>query len=82
MSAGSVRTILGTMEFGTRLSLSISEAMSQALNRFASETESATELDTAFMYAKGKSEEYIGRMDLRLIENVQIATKANPWDSK
>ena len=81
MTTKGVRTILGTMEFGRRLSLAESTQMSQAFYDIQSKTCPA-ELDAAFMYAGGKTEEYIGQMDLRLIDNVQIATKANPWDNK
>ena len=81
MSTGNVRTILGTMEFGKRLNLEESERMSKAFLE-SQNVVSAAELDAAFMYAGGKTEEFIGEMDLRLKDNVQIATKANPWNNK
>ena len=81
MSAYQVRTILGTGEFAGRMNLLNSEAMALAFYNFRQKT-NPVEYDTALMYSGGKSEQFIGQMDLRLKNNVQIATKANPWDNK
>ena len=79
MSTSKIRTILGAMEFSRRLSLKESETMSKAFADFQTSTGSKPiELDTAFIYADGKSEEFIGEMGLRLQDKVHIATKANP----
>ena len=37
------------------------------------------ELDTAFMYCDGKSEEIMGHMACLKVPGVIVATKANPW---
>ena len=81
MATKKVRTILGTMEFGRRLNLEESKEMAQAFYDIQSKTGPA-EFDSAFMYGDGKTEEYIGQMDLRLKDEVQIATKANSLDNK
>ena len=39
-------------------------------------------MDAGFKYVEGKFKECIGKMNFRLDKNVQIATKANPWDNK
>ena len=75
-----VRTLLGAGGFGGSLNYKDSEFVVKSF--FKQKTGKYAELDTAFMYAAGKSEEIIGKMNLRLNENVQIATKANPWDNK
>ena len=81
MAGSKVKTIMGTMEFARRLSLQDSIAMTNAfINLFG--RSKITEIDSAYMYAGGKSEEFIGQMDIRLNDNVEIATKANPWDNK
>ncbi|CAK8672734.1 unnamed protein product [Clavelina lepadiformis] len=81
MSSSNIRAILGTMEFGRRLDLERSEAM---VNAFIDLQKNASciELDTAFMYAGGKTEELMGRMDNRTLLSIQIATKVNSWDGK
>jgi len=81
MSFSKIRTILGTGEFSSRMNLQDSEVMAKAFYEFRKNL-SAVEYDTALMYAGGKSEETIGQMDLRLKNDVQIATKANPWENK
>jgi len=73
-----LKTILGTMEFSRTLSYEESKFMSKSFVESQSKDDVA-EFDTAFVYGSGKSEEYIGQMDLRLNNRVQIATKANPW---
>merc|ERR1712183_1165772 len=37
------------------------------------------EVDTAYMYGNTKTEKYMGQMAFRSLPNVQIATKANPF---
>ena len=37
------------------------------------------ELDTAYMYSNTKTEKYMGAMKMRKLPNVEIATKANPF---
>ncbi|XP_048417734.1 aflatoxin B1 aldehyde reductase member 3 isoform X1 [Stegostoma tigrinum] len=69
------RTVLGTMEFGRRVDPKQSAAMVCAFMEHGHD-----ELDSAFMYADGRSEEIIGSMGLG--QKVKIATKVNPWDGK
>ncbi|XP_075997592.1 aflatoxin B1 aldehyde reductase member 3 [Genypterus blacodes] len=68
-------TLLGTMAFGGRADPEKSLEMIRAFLQKGHNL-----LDTAFMYADGKSEEVIGGM--KLPNTVSIATKANPWDGK
>jgi len=42
----------------------------------------AVEYDTAYMYAGGKSEEFMGKISCLHEDKALIATKANPWDKK
>ncbi len=37
------------------------------------------EIDTAFMYCDGKTEELLGEMGPAMLEKLIIATKANPF---
>lgn len=68
-------SLLGTMAFGGRADAEQSLEMVKAfLGR------GHNKVDTAFMYADGKSETVIGGMNLP--KTVSIATKANPWDGK
>lgn len=73
-------TVLGTMEMGRRMDASASAASVRAfLERGHSE------LDTAFMYCDGQSENILGGLGLGLGSGdctVKIATKANPWEGK
>ncbi|XP_069774833.1 aflatoxin B1 aldehyde reductase member 3 isoform X2 [Narcine bancroftii] len=69
------RTVLGTMAFGARADAEQSALMVKAFTERGHE-----ELDTAFMYAEGRSETVIGSLDLG--RRVRIATKINPWDGK
>merc|ERR1719431_311250 len=41
--------------------------------------ENTAEVDTAYMYANTKTEQFMGKMKFRLLPQVQIATKANPF---
>eukprot|EP00117_Sycon_ciliatum_P015552 scpid46086/ scgid15345/ Aflatoxin B1 aldehyde reductase member 2; Succinic semialdehyde reductase len=70
-----VRTILGTMEFGRRATMAESLEMTQFFVNAGHK-----ELDTAYMYSGGKSEEFIGDMPVSHDPNkVSVATKVNPW---
>ncbi|KAJ8260016.1 hypothetical protein GJAV_G00176140 [Gymnothorax javanicus] len=68
-------TVLGTMAFGGRADLSKSRDMVRAFT-----ARGHNDIDTAFMYADGRSETVIGAVELP--KTVRIATKANPWDGK
>ncbi|XP_068171899.1 aflatoxin B1 aldehyde reductase member 4-like [Antennarius striatus] len=68
-------TLLGTMAFGGRASLQLTRDMVGAFRARGHD-----HLDTAFMYAEGKSEAAIGQLGLP--RTVRISTKANPWDGK
>ncbi|KAM8756516.1 aflatoxin B1 aldehyde reductase member 3 isoform 2-T2 [Acanthopagrus schlegelii] len=68
-------SVLGTNQFGDRIDAEQSLEMVKAfLDR------GHKHLTTAFMYADGKAETFIGGMNLP--KTVSIATKANPWDGK
>ncbi|TWW61942.1 aflatoxin B1 aldehyde reductase member 3 [Takifugu flavidus] len=68
-------SLLGTMSFGGRADAEQSRDMVKAfLDR------GHNLVDTAHMYADGKSETIIGGMHLP--KTVSLATKANPWDGK
>ncbi|XP_034022105.1 aflatoxin B1 aldehyde reductase member 3 [Thalassophryne amazonica] len=68
-------SLLGSMAFGGRVNAEQSlEMVTVFLQR------GYDHIDTAFMYADGKSEQVIGAMNLP--HTVSIATKANPWDGK
>ncbi|KAF7651303.1 hypothetical protein LDENG_00112620 [Lucifuga dentata] len=77
MSSPSKRpvTLLGTMVFGGRTN---AEQSLKMVNSFLERGHN--EVDTAYMYVDGKSEEVIGGMNLP--KTVRLATKANPWDGK
>ncbi|XP_029007999.1 aflatoxin B1 aldehyde reductase member 3 [Betta splendens] len=68
-------TLLGTMPFGGRADPDQSREMVQAFL-----ARGHSQLDTAFMYAEGRSEVVLGGMNLP--RTVSIATKANPWEGK
>ncbi|XP_051272069.1 aflatoxin B1 aldehyde reductase member 3 [Dicentrarchus labrax] len=68
-------SLLGTMAFGGRADAEQSQDM---VKTFLGRGHNL--VDTAFMYADGKSETIIGGMNLP--KTVSIATKANPWDGK
>ncbi|XP_068172460.1 aflatoxin B1 aldehyde reductase member 3 [Antennarius striatus] len=65
-------TILGTSSLGSRHEAEDMEIVKTFLDG------GHTRLDTAFMYLGGKTEMFIG--GLNLPKTVSIATKANPWD--
>ncbi|XP_038677642.1 aflatoxin B1 aldehyde reductase member 2-like isoform X2 [Scyliorhinus canicula] len=69
------RTILGTNEFGRRVDAKQCAAMVCAFMERGHD-----ELDCAFMYAEGRTEQIMGSMGLG--HKVKITTKVNPWDGK
>ncbi|XP_036602850.1 aflatoxin B1 aldehyde reductase member 3-like [Trichosurus vulpecula] len=79
-TVGRPATVLGAMEMGWRMDRASSEACMQAfLER------GYREVDTAHVYGDGKSESFLGSMNLGLKDSskgVKIATKANPWNGK
>merc|ERR1712018_22196 len=77
-----VGTVLGTMEFGRGpCTGKVPQSMT---NAFMICNETHRELDTAYMYCGGKTEEILGNMrkDLPLMAEAKLATKINPWDKK
>ena len=77
-----VGTVLGTMEFGRGpCTGNVPQTMA---NAFLSCNENYRELDTAYMYCGGKTEEILGEMrnNLPSIKDAKLATKINPWDKK
>ena len=77
-----VGTVLGTMEFGRGpCTGKVPQSMT---NAFMICNETYRELDTAYMYCGGKTEEILGNMrkDLPLMAEAKLATKINPWDKK
>jgi len=78
MAAKRVKTILGVMEVAKRMDIKQSEKF---INRFIEMNGAASiaEVDTAYMYGNTKTEKYMGEMAFRNFPNVEIATKANPF---
>ena len=71
---GATKVILGTMTFGDQADEKTAEKM---LNLFVER--GGVEVDTAFKYAEGRTEEILGKIITpALREKVRIATKANP----
>uniref|UniRef100_H2ZR43 NADP-dependent oxidoreductase domain-containing protein n=1 Tax=Ciona savignyi TaxID=51511 RepID=H2ZR43_CIOSA len=70
-------TILGTMEFGRRISCNESNKIIKEFIRFSNDLNQPAELDTALMYSSGLSEKFIGKSDC--FTAISISTKANPW---
>ncbi|KAM9814222.1 aflatoxin B1 aldehyde reductase member 3 [Neosynchiropus ocellatus] len=68
-------SLLGTMAFGARAD---AEQSLQMVKAFLARGH--RHLDTAFMYAGGRSESVLGGMSLA--RSVSVATKANPWEGK
>jgi len=82
-SSQGVRTILGTMEMGKRMAFNESEKLVQSFMKCVVDSPFPVELDAAYMYAGGKTEKFIGKMEsVKKLENVEIASKANPFDNK
>jgi len=80
--ANKVGTVLGTMEFGRGpCTGKVPQVMT---NAFMACHENYRELDTAYMYCGGKTEEILGEMrkDLPIIKEAKLATKINPWEKK
>jgi len=76
MSKSSVKKIiLGTMEMGKRMNQKDSTVFLKKFQEFGH-----SEIDAAYMYAGGLTEEFIGKIDTAKPEH--IATKANPGDGK
>jgi len=81
-STPTVRTILGTMEMGKRMAFNESEKLVHSFMKLVSDSTAPVELDAAYMYAGGKTEKFIGKMEsVKKLEAVQIASKANPFDN-
>ena len=76
-----VGTVLGTMEFGRGpCNGKVPHVMTGA---FLDCNENYREIDTAYMYCGGKTEEILGEMkDLLSSKEAKLATKINPWDKK
>ena len=71
---GATKAILGTMTFGDQVDEKTAEKM---LNLFVER--GGVEVDTAFKYAEGRTEEILGKIITpSLRQKVLIATKANP----
>ena len=81
-SANKIGTVLGTMEFGRGpCSGKVPQVMTEA---YLAYNDNYREIDTAYMYCGGKTEEILGKMrnDSWTTSGVKIATKINPWDKK
>lgn len=76
--APKVKTILGTMEIAKRMDIKQSEKFVDRFIEMLGDGETA-EVDTAYMYANTKTEQFMGKMNFRSLPTVQIATKANPF---
>lgn len=75
-----MKIILGTMEFGR----AANEKLSKEMSDLFLESGTNTEIDTAFMYSGGKSEEILGRLGYGKGSHPKaaLATKANPWSAQ
>lgn len=73
-----VKTILGVMEVAKRMDLNQSEKFIEKFLEMNGAGQIA-EVDTAYMYGNTKTEQFMGKMKFRLLPEVQIATKANPF---
>nr|XP_039262148.1 aflatoxin B1 aldehyde reductase member 2-like [Styela clava] len=72
-----VRTIFGSMEIGRRADMEEGKKMLEIF-----EKEGFIEIDTAYMYAGGKTEVFLGNLKDGISKDFEYATKANPWDGK
>lgn len=72
-----VRTIFGSMDIAKRATLKEGQVMLNMFSKYG-----YNEVDTALMYADGKTEEYLGQMKDSVDKSLMYATKANPWDGK
>jgi len=76
-AAKGVVVVLGTMTFGGQTN---EEASREMVQEFISRQH--CELDTAFLYQKGRAEEILGRMMSKIHcegSPILLATKVNPW---
>lgn len=78
-----ISVVLGTMTFGwNNASETCDDQVSQdMLNTFISTAKAHVEVDTAFVYSSGETENIIGRLLPKTSDasSLQIATKAAPW---
>ena len=75
MARAKVGTVLGSMEFGR--GPCSGKAPQQMTDAFLNYNEKYRELDTAYMYCGGKTEEILGQIDWKTREG-KMATKINP----
>jgi len=75
-----VGTVLGSMEFGR--GQCIENMPQEMVDAFLQHKQESKQIDTAFMYTGGKSEEMIGDMSSWREKGGSVATKLNPWDGK
>ena len=81
-NAKKVGSVLGTMEFGR--GPCTGKVPQQMTDKFLTFDESCREIDTAYMYCGGKTEEILGEINNETwnTAGVKLATKINPWDKK
>ena len=81
--SGSISVVLGTMTFGwNKASETCGDGISQAmLDTFVQSSDKHVEVDTAFLYSGGETENIIGRLlpNTTNAGRLEIATKAAPW---
>lgn len=70
-----IRTVLGAMEIGRNAGLDESIKILNCFAKQCANNNVPIEIDSAYLYAAGKSEEYIGESNL----NAKVSTKACPW---
>ena len=70
-----MKTVLGTMTFSDQVDQATAAQMVSAFSQTGN-----VELDTAFVYNKGKTEDLLGTLnEAGTLNNLLIAGKANPW---
>ena len=70
-----MKIILGTMTFGDQVDIAGARAMIEEF-----QSNGFSELDTAYKYCDGKTEEILGEViDSTLRKEVDLATKVHPW---
>ncbi|XP_077973496.1 aflatoxin B1 aldehyde reductase member 2-like [Styela clava] len=73
-----LKTVLGSMEIAGRVMLPETKLMLHLFQKY-----NGVEIDSAFMYEDGKSEEFLGRLKDKTSKiNFEYATKANPLEGK
>ncbi|CAH3151635.1 unnamed protein product [Pocillopora meandrina] len=77
MASTPVKTSIGCLEFGRQCTFDQSKEFVKICLK-----NDVYDFDTAYMYAGGKSEEFMGEMDILKDPKVFLATKANPWSDK